>query len=78
MFLEAMAFAKPVIGQLTEERRISWSTVSMVFWSLPATYRNSLQRLASLLTNDTFRATLGRHGADLVRKKYRSKTSRVS
>lgn len=77
VFLEAMAFAKPVIatayGGTTDlvENGINGLLVP------PGDIQKLTEAISSLLTNDTFRTTLGRHGADLVRKKYRFEEFKV-
>ena len=71
VFLEAMAFAKPVIatacGGTTDlvENGINGLLVP------PGDTQKLTEALSSLLINDTFRTDLGRRGAELVRKNYR-------
>ena len=71
VFLEAMAFAKPVIasacGGTTDlvENGINGLLVP------PGDTQRLTEAIRSLLTNDTFRTDLGRRGAELVRKRFR-------
>lgn len=77
VFVEAMAFAKPVIasacGGTTDlvENGINGLLVP------PGDIQKLSEAINSLLTNDKFRTTLGRRGADLVRRKYRFEDFKV-
>jgi phosphatidyl-myo-inositol dimannoside synthase len=77
VFLEAMAFAKPVIatacGGTTDlvENGVNGLLVP------PGDLQKLTDAIGSLLTNDTFCRDLGRRGADLVRRKYRFEDFKV-
>ncbi|MGD0182056.1 MAG: glycosyltransferase family 4 protein [Terriglobales bacterium] len=71
VFLEAMAFAKPVIatacGGTTDLVRNGINGLLVP----PGDTQKLTEAIGSLLTDDMFRIDLGRHGAELVRKKFR-------
>ena len=70
VFLEAMAFAKPVVGAACG------GTTDIVEHGIngllvpPGDVQKLTEALDSLLRNDAFRASLGRRSAELVREKY--------
>jgi glycosyltransferase involved in cell wall biosynthesis len=70
VFLEAMAFAKPVVGAACG------GTTDIVEHGIngilvpPDDIQKLTEALDSLLRNDAFRASLGRRSAELVREKY--------
>jgi len=74
VFLEAMAFAKPVIGAACG------GTTDLVEHGVngllvpPGDTQKLVAALDSLLGNDSFSARLGRRGAQLVREKYTFET----
>jgi len=70
VFLEAMAFAKPVVGAACG------GTTDIVEHGIngllvpPGDIQKLTEALDSLLRNDAFRASLGRRSAEIVREKY--------
>jgi glycosyltransferase involved in cell wall biosynthesis len=78
VFLEAMAFAKPVVGAACG------GTTDLVEDGVngllvpPGDTGKLVAALDRLLTNDLFRAALGQRGAQLVREKYRFENFEVN
>jgi phosphatidylinositol alpha-1,6-mannosyltransferase len=70
VFLEAMAFAKPLVGVA------SGGTTDVIengingFLVPPANADALVQALSRLLCDESLRGELGRHGAEMVRRKY--------
>jgi phosphatidyl-myo-inositol dimannoside synthase len=77
VFLEAMAFAKPIVGAACG------GTTDLVEHGVngllvpPGDIQKLVEALNGLLSNASFGATLGRRGAQLVREKYNFETFEV-
>jgi len=70
VFLEAMAFAKPIVGTACGGTTDLVEHGANGLLVPPDDVGKLAEALESLMENDSFRTRLGRHGAELVRAKY--------